>query len=153
MVMRWLPLFLLLLLSPLVVAEVETYPFSSDAARDRYQLLVEELRCPKCQNQNLKDSNSPIAADLRRELHRLVEEGRDERAIKKFMVERYGNFVLYRPPFDHNTLVLWLLPAAMVFIALVVVILLRLRLAKKISGQPLAEEERARLDELLRRYP
>lgn len=91
-------------------AVIETYQFDSEQLRVRYQHFTEELRCPKCQNQNLAGSNSPIAADLRRELHRLLQEGRSDQEITQFMVDRYGEFVLYRPRFNTQTAILWFAP-------------------------------------------
>lgn len=134
-------------------AVIETYDFASESNHQRYQVLVEELRCPKCQNQNLLGSNSPIAMDLRRELHRMIEEGASDAAIKDFMVKRYGNFVLYRPPLDKNTAILWGLPALLGFIALLAVLVYRQRLAKGDSRQALTETEKLRLQELLEKYP
>ena len=101
---------------------VEIYDFDSELQRDRYHELIEVLRCPKCQNQNLAGSDSQIAADLRRELHRLLTEGKTDREIKSFMVDRYGDFVLYKPPLQQSTLVLWLLPLVLFFIGLCVIV-------------------------------
>lgn len=146
-------LFSAILFSMHVHAVIETYNFASEAEQKRYHVLVEELRCPKCQNQNLSGSNSPIAADLRRELHRMIEQGESDDEIKEFMVKRYGNFVLYRPPLDKNTVILWSLPAVLVFMALLIVILYRLRLVKADAGQPLTAEEQGQLAALLEKYP
>jgi cytochrome c-type biogenesis protein CcmH len=94
----------------LAFAVIETYEFDNEAQRDRYQHFIEVLRCPKCQNQNLAGSNSPIAADLRHELVRQIKAGRRDTEIVDFMVARYGDFVLYDPRFKKNTLLLWLAP-------------------------------------------
>ncbi len=133
-------------------AVIETYQFASESHHQRYQVLVEELRCPKCQNQNLLGSNSPIAMDLRRELHRMIEAGASDADIKAFMVKRYGNFVLYRPPLDKNTVILWSLPGLLGFIALIVVLLYRQRLAKTDAARLLTAEEQSRLKSLLEKY-
>lgn len=85
--------------------------FSEPKLEDRYRILIDELRCPKCQNQNLADSDAPIAKDLRRELHRLLEDGQDNRQILDFMTLRYGEFVRYRPSLTVYTVSLWLIPA------------------------------------------
>ena len=90
-------LLLLCLFSSLSMAVVETYDFDNEVDRNRYHQFVDELRCPKCQNQNLAGSNAPIAKDLRRELHRLLQDGQTDTQIVDFMVDRYGDFVLYRP--------------------------------------------------------
>lgn len=102
-----------LLLSRTAFAAIETYDFQNDEQRARYQQLTEELRCPKCQNQNLAGSDSQIAADLRRELHRMLLEGKSNEDIVSFMRERYGDFVMYRPPVQRNTWLLWFGPLAL----------------------------------------
>lgn len=142
-----------MLLSIEAGAVIETYDFASESGQKRYQVLVEELRCPKCQNQNLSGSNSPIAADLRRELHRMIEQGASDDEIKAFMVKRYGNFVLYRPPLDSNTLILWGLPAVLGLIAMLVAVVYRWRLVKADAGQALTTEEKQQLAELLQKFP
>ena len=104
---------------------IDAYDFESELDRARYQYLVQELRCPKCQNQNLSDSNSAIAIDLRNEVARMIIERLDDDEIKEYMVNRYGDFVLYRPPVQNNTLVLWwgpvgmLLMGALIFLSIV----------------------------------
>ena len=80
-----------------------------------------ELRCPKCQNQNLADSDAPIAEDLRNELHKLINQGHSDAKILEFMQMRYGNFVLYNPPLEGKTLMLWLMPLALLLLGLLVV--------------------------------
>jgi cytochrome c-type biogenesis protein CcmH len=103
----------LLLMSGSLQAAIETYTFQNDEQRERYQLLSEELRCPKCQNQNLADSDSQIAADLRKELHAQLIMGKPDDAIIDFMRERYGDFVLYKPRLQSSTLALWLGPVGL----------------------------------------
>ena len=119
--MRRCLLLALLLLSGPVLAVIESYPFEDEALLARYQALSAELRCPKCQNQNIADSNSPIAADLRSQLHRQLHEGRSDEEIVEYMVERYGEFVLYRPRWNRVTVVLWLAPLIFLALALGVV--------------------------------
>ena len=91
-------------------AAIDLFDFSSDELQQRYQSLTEVLRCPKCQNQNLSDSDSPISSDLRREIYLMLEEGRTDQQIKDFLVARYGVFVLYNPPASGVTLWVWLVP-------------------------------------------
>lgn len=117
----------LLLLSTSVWAVIDTYEFSNDQQQGQYKILIEELRCPKCQNQNLADSNAPIAADMRREIHRMVTEGQTNQDVVDFMVARYGDFVNYRPRRDSSTLVLWYGPIGMLVLGAVVVVLLAKR--------------------------
>jgi len=108
-------------------AAIDAYAFESESARVRYQVLVQELRCPKCQNQNLSDSNSAIAIDLRNEVARMITEGRTDPEIKEYMVNRYGDFVLYRPPVQKNTLVLWWAPVLMTIVGLSIFLVILLR--------------------------
>jgi len=129
---------------------VEVKEFSSDQLRDRFQVLVNELRCPKCQNQNLADSNSPIASDLRKEIFRMLEEGQSDQEIIDFLVVRYGEFVMYRPPVKKTTLVLWLAPGFLLLIGIVVIIVIRRR-QTMVSGSSsaLVGDEQEQLDQLL----
>ena len=99
----------LLLLCGLSGAE-EPLVFDSPAQEARFKALTEELRCLVCQNQSIADSNVPLAQDLRREVFLMLQAGQDDATIKNFLVERYGDFVLYRPPVRGNTLLLWLAP-------------------------------------------
>ena len=84
--------------------------FANQEQESRFQALTEELRCLVCQNQNLADSDAPLAQDLRKEIHSMLLAGKSDDEIRSFLVERYGDFVLYRPPLKGNTLLLWLTP-------------------------------------------
>ena len=88
--------FFLALANP-VSAVIEIAPLSSEELEARYRQLIDELRCPKCQNQNLADSDSPIAADLREQIRTLLEEGRSDDEVVAYLVDRYGDFVRYKP--------------------------------------------------------
>ena len=104
--------------------------FRDRAEEQRFHQLTLELRCVMCQNQSLADSDAPIAHDLRREVFNLMREGRSDAEIKTFLVERYGEFVLYRPQFGGPTLLLWLGPALVLLAgAVVVVVVVRKRAA------------------------
>ena len=102
-------LFLTFSLSLSVIAQ-EPMVFENQQQQDRFNRLTEELRCLVCQNQNLADSDAPLAHDLRREVHEMLISGQSNEQIKQFLVERYGDFVLYRPPVQQNTYLLWLGP-------------------------------------------
>ena len=149
-------LVLLALLMPVAAqAAIDSFEFRDEATRERFHSLTAELRCPKCQNQNIADSNSPIAEDLRREIHRMLQQGESDQAIVDFMVARYGEFVLYRPRLTSQTLVLWYGPFGLLAIgALVVLLLTRKRKQRQAdSTQPehqLSVAEKRRLDELLK---
>lgn len=126
-----------LALSTKVLASIGAVEFDSEQELARYQGLVHELRCPKCQNQNLSDSNSEIAVDLRNQVARMVGEGQSNEQIKEYMVNRYGDFVLYRPPVQSNTLVLWWGPLAMAVVGLAVflfTVFQRRKLAAAVEG-------------------
>jgi cytochrome c-type biogenesis protein CcmH len=138
---------LLLACAP-ALAVIETYDFDNESLRARFKDLAAELRCPKCQNQNIADSNAPIAADLRKQLHAQLHAGKSDEEIVEFMVDRYGEFVLYRPRVNKVTLVLWLAPAILLVLALLV---LRASFRGRAASQPaeLSPEEQAKLDALL----
>ncbi|VEH68203.1 cytochrome c nitrite reductase, accessory protein NrfF [Rodentibacter pneumotropicus] len=96
---------------------VDTYQFKSSADRTRAVELAKSLRCPQCQNQNLVESNSPIAYDLRIEVYNMVNEGKTNQQIIDTMTARFGDFVNYKPPFQWNTALLWLLPIGLLILA------------------------------------
>ena len=104
------------------LAVIETYEFSSPGLESRYKALSQELRCPKCQNQNIADSNAPISRDLRAIVHEQLEAGASDEEIIDFLVDRYGEFVRYRPGMDANTLWLWSAPLILLVMAVAVVV-------------------------------
>lgn len=104
----------------LSVSAIDVVQFEDPVLRERYESLAYELRCPKCQNQNLSDSDSQISEDLRREVARLLREGKTDKEIKDTMVSLYGDFILYRPPVQNNTLVLWLAPAILLGVGVLI---------------------------------
>lgn len=145
-------LLLMLCLAHGAHAAIDSYEFKTEAERERYRTLVEELRCPKCQNQNISDSNAPIATDLRREIYRMVEEGQSNDQIVDYLVSRYGDFVRYKPPVNAKTLVLWYGPVVLLVIGfgvLALILMRRRRAAGAGSSTLLSEAERERLDTLL----
>ena len=111
---------LVLLVSCELFASADVVEFSDEQLRPRYQQLIAELRCPKCQNQNLADSNSPISVDLRRQVQRLLEEGMSNKQIKTYLTSRYSDFILYRPQVKENTWFLWLAPIALLLLGLII---------------------------------
>ena len=104
------------------LAVIETYEFSTPDLELRYKALSQELRCPKCQNQNIADSNAPISRDLRAIVHEQLEAGATNEEIIIFLVDRYGEFVRYRPGMDSNTLWLWSAPLILLVMAVAVVL-------------------------------
>ncbi|RYY04052.1 MAG: cytochrome c-type biogenesis protein CcmH [Gammaproteobacteria bacterium] len=133
-------------------AAIEAHEFDTDLQRQRYQSFIEEMRCPKCQNQNLAGSDSPISADLRRELYEMIKLGKSDKEIVDFMVDRYGDFILYRPRVTPMTYVLWGAPVTLLvvgFIVLIFILRRRRQLAQVEQGQGLTTTEQARLNSLL----
>ncbi len=98
---------------------IEHYPFETDDQRRLFKRLTEELRCPKCQNQNIADSNAGVAVDLKNKTYQLVKEGKSKQYVIDYMIDRYGNFVHYQPPFNWITIWLWLLPGSIVVFMLI----------------------------------
>ncbi|QEO46211.1 heme lyase NrfEFG subunit NrfF [Vibrio tarriae] len=101
------------------VNAVEFFEFDSDQQQRMATELAKSLRCPQCQNQNLIESNSPIAKDLRFKVFVMVKEGKSEQEIVDYMVERFGDFVLYKPPFKVQTWLLWLTPVVILSLFLI----------------------------------
>ncbi|MDD2222978.1 MAG: cytochrome c-type biogenesis protein CcmH [Pseudomonas sp.] len=137
-------------------ASIDTYEFSTQAERDRYRVLVEELRCPKCQNQNIADSDAPIAMDMRDEIFKKLEEGESNEQIVGYLVDRYGDFVRYKPPVNNRTLILWYGPAAFLvfgFLMVAVIVIRRRRSVRaELAEQQLSSEEKTRLSDILKQY-
>ncbi|MEE1920443.1 cytochrome c-type biogenesis protein [Pseudomonas sp. 148P] len=149
---RWLAAAVLgLSLCGVAKAAIDTYQFADEAERERYRELTKELRCPKCQNQDIADSNAPIAADLRREIFRMLGEGKSNQQIVDFMVDRYGDFVRYKPALTAKTWLLWFGPAALLLGGIgVMAVIVRKRRAPASNGSAdLSPEERERLAKLL----
>lgn len=117
----------------------------------RARVLGKELRCLVCQNQSIDDSNAPLAKDLRRLVRERLEAGDSNQAVKDYIVERYGDYVLLKPPFKPTTYALWLGPGAMLLIAGwgVVGYLRRQSRRTRVAEAPLDDDERRRLDSLL----
>ena len=106
----------------------EPMVFETPKQEARFNKLTQELRCLVCQNQNLADSDAQLAHDLRAEVHEMLLTGKSDDEIKTFMVERYGDFVLYRPPVQENTYLLWLAPLALLLIG---ALILRVNIKKR----------------------
>ncbi len=128
---------------------VETFEFQDQVTKVRFQALSKELRCPKCQNQNLADSNSPIAADLRHELYDLLQQGKADSEVVDFMVARYGEFVLYRPRVSSVTYILWFGPALLILIGLIVVIIILRKKPATKENLALDSDQQEKLQQLL----
>ena len=108
---------LVLIAAPAAAVDSEA-PLEGAEQQSLYRKLLEEVRCMVCQNQNLADSDAPLARDMRRELRRMVEGGASEADVKQFLLDRYGDFALYRPRLAPNTVLLWVGPGVIVALAL-----------------------------------
>jgi len=140
-------MMLLLALSISSLASIDTYQFEDPEQEVLYRKLIKELRCTVCQNQDIGDSNADLAKDLRRKTYEMVSAGKDEAYILDYMSQRYGDFVLYRPRLQSNTLLLWVGP----FIILIIAVFLLLRFIRRSATDevPLSDEDRATAEKLL----
>lgn len=132
-------------------AAIDTYEFDNPRQEAQYRALIDEFRCPKCQNQNLAGSDAPIAQDLKRKTYEMVKDGRTDAEIRQYMKARYGDFISYKPPVRPSTWLLWFFPPL-----LLVMVLLgwwvknrRANTPQLLPTEPLSDTEQARLDALL----
>ncbi len=154
---HWRLLIVLLLLLGLVpvagaIAVGEPLEFDDTLQSERYHRLLTQLRCTVCQNQSLDESNAGLARDLRRQLYGMVREGRGEDEIRDYLVTRYGDFVLYRPPLRPNTYLLWFGPLLLLLGGTAVAWSV-LKSQRGAARPALAPQEKARLEALLRQHP
>ena len=146
----------LLLLTSTVQATQALTEFKSPDQQELFKELTHELRCPKCQNQNIADSNAVVAVDMRAKTLELVQQGQNKEQVLDYMKSRYGDFVHYQPPLNKFTLILWLLPALMV-IGLVVLLLVRRKAERSgmVTGSTQETEQQPleqQLDQLIEQY-
>lgn len=145
--------FAALLLALPVQADVQTNQLEDEELRERYQSLTRELRCPMCQNENIAESAAPIANDMRREVHRRLEKGQSDEEITAALVERFGDFVRYRPEFSPRTYLLWFGPFVAIAVGIAVVIVMAVRARRRrpsTENAPLSDDERRRVAKWLR---
>ena len=138
---------LLLSLNSTIYAAVEVKKFDNPQQEQRYKKLIDELRCLVCQNQNLADSNASLAVDLRKQVFKMIDEGQSDKEILDFMVTRYGDFVLYRPPFKTSTFFLWVGPFIIFIIG--VFVLIRFIRQRKTVVSTLTDNDKEKLKQLL----
>lgn len=144
-------LWLIMLFLPgFVLADIDVYPFDDPQQEARFRTLIEEFRCPKCQNQTLSDSNAPLAKDLRGIIYEHVQSGKSDQEIAAFLQERYGDFVLYRPPVRANTVLLWFGPFAILVLVMTVLIRRKRRQQQQAQNLSLSTAEQERLQAILR---
>lgn len=127
---------MLVLATPLAFAIEGELGFDDPAMNERYRSLLREIRCPKCLNTSIADSDALIAADLRREVHQKMAEGHTDKEIVDYLVSRYGEFVAYRPPLQPSTWALWGAPPVLLLIGVIVFA----RILRDRARQPLDED-------------
>ncbi|WP_456416884.1 cytochrome c-type biogenesis protein [Thiolapillus sp.] len=147
-VLKALVLALGLSLGAQAPASIDTYEFSDPGQEALYLDLIQELRCLVCQNQNIADSNAELAQDLRRKTYEMVKKGENKDQIVEFMVARYGDFVMYSPPFKATTLMLWVGPV-LIFVLAVAMLIRVIRRRPSSNDRLLSEEQRRRAEQLL----
>ena len=145
-----LTVFLILGSGPLqATATLESFKFANDAEEQHFKDLISELRCLVCQNQSLADSDAELAHDLRAEVYEMVQDGKTDEEIIEFLVARYGDFVLYKPPVKPSTYLLWFGPFALLILAGGLLLRSVRRQKQAASGAEISADDRKRLDELL----
>lgn len=101
------------------IANIDVYQFDSTEQETRYRALIEELRCPKCQNQNLAGSDAPIAQDLKQKTYEMIKDGRSDGEIRQYMFDRYGDYISYKPPVRPSTWILWFFPPVLLLVLII----------------------------------
>ena len=147
--MRVLSFLGALLLSFSVLASSEVLRFDNDVQEQQFRELTMQLRCPKCQNNSIADSNSMIASDMRQKVYELMQQGQTKEQVVDYMVDRYGYFVTYEPPITPFTILLWLLPA--LFLAAGAWMIIRRARRIRSVKEPMSEQDKKRLQTLLGR--
>jgi cytochrome c-type biogenesis protein CcmH len=147
---RLLAWSLVVLTAPFAAGAREAPPVGQDPViEQRMMALAEELRCLVCQNQTLADSHADLAADLRQEIRELMQKGQSDEEVKRYLVARYGDFVLYRPPLKSTTWLLWFGPAVLLVGGLATLYLVLLRRRRLLAAEPLNEDQEKRALALL----
>ena len=129
-------------------ARIEVHQFKNQQQEQRYKKLINELRCLVCQNQNLADSNAELAQDLRKKVYEMVMEDKSNKVIQEYMVDRYGDFVLYRPPFKMRTALLWIGPFIILGTGLILLFTFIIKRNKN-NIITLSDDDRERVSRLL----
>lgn len=133
---------------------IELYEFDSPQQEAQYRGLIEEFRCPKCQNQNLAGSDAPIAQDLKQKTYEMVQDGRSDAEIRSYMLERYGDFISYKPPVRPSTWILWFFPPVLLIVLVFgwVYKTRKNRIIGKSDYVQLSCEEEAKLSKILQQH-
>ncbi len=139
-----------LCLLPVQAVKIEFHDFKTSEQEQLYLQLIAELRCVKCQNQNLAESNAELAKDMRDKTYELIVKGGSRADVVKYMTDRYGDFVLYKPPFKKNTWLLWIGPPLFLLLSLFFLFKL-IKSQKKDIAETLSNDERESMRALLRK--
>ncbi|EDX88978.1 cytochrome c-type biogenesis protein CcmH [Alcanivorax sp. VBW004] len=137
-----LRIVLLLMLSMPAFAAIDVYQFDNEQQEQRFRILSEELRCPKCQNQSIADSDAGIAQDMRTRVHTMILEGKSDEDIVDYFVSRYGDFVSYRPPVNAGTSILWLGPILLLLGGAVLIVILLRNASRKAAADDEASQDK-----------
>ena len=137
-----LRIVLLLMLSMPAFAAIDVYQFDNEQQEQRFRILSEELRYPKCQNQSIADSDAGIAQDMRTRVHTMILEGKSDEDIVDYFVSRYGDFVSYRPPVNAGTSILWLGPILLLLGGAVLIVILLRNASRKAAADDEASQDK-----------
>ncbi|MBQ25490.1 cytochrome c-type biogenesis protein [Alcanivorax sp.] len=137
-----LRIVLLLMLAMPAFAAIDVYQFDNEQQEQRFRILSEELRCPKCQNQSIADSDAGIAQDMRTRVHTMILEGKSDEDIVDYFVSRYGDFVSYRPPVNAGTSILWLGPILLLLGGAVLIVILLRNASRKAAADDEASQDK-----------
>ena len=139
-----------ILTAPAAMASIDVYEFDNVEQEKAFQELTATLRCPKCQNNNIADSNATLAQDMRQKTYELLQEGKSQQDVVDYMIARYGNFVTYDPPIMASTLILWFGPLLFIVIGFTVLVMRSRKRNESVTDtDALASDEQARLQALL----
>lgn len=142
--------FLSLLFPAIALGAIDVQQFDNAKQESDYRALIQELRCPQCQNNNIADSNATIATDMREKTLELLKQGKSKDEVVNYMIERYGNFVTYNPPITPATIMLWLLPLLLVLGGGYFMLRRKKPSVQAVENTPnLAKSEQERLNQIL----
>jgi cytochrome c-type biogenesis protein CcmH len=146
-------LFFVLGMTTLYAIKIEFHDFKNKQQEQLYLALIAELRCVQCQNQNLAESNAELAGDMREKVYEIVLKGGSRNDVVKYMTDRYGDFVLYKPPFKMKTLLLWFGPAILLLLSLYYLLKRIRQQERQAATDVLTDEQREKMRELLNETP
>ena len=134
---------------PVLAVQIEFHTFENEQREKLYLDLIAELRCVKCQNQNLAESNAELATDMREKTYEMITAGKSREDVVNYMTARYGDFVLYKPPFKSKTILLWVGPPLLLFLSLFMLLKIVRKQSKQVPKQ-LSDDERESVRSVLK---